>query len=321
MNLEPDDLQEGLADAARSLLSRESDPTKLVDRGDPSPLHDRIWRQAADQGWLALGLAEDDGGLGLGLPEQVMVFRELGRFATPGPFLSSTLSALLAAQAGEHALAASIGSGDLPVGSVVAGVAVNLRADGLALRLDVSGAELVELDGVAPTPSTDPHTPTATFAGASGGLRQDGPELISRARVLAAAELLGIIEAVRDMSADYAKVRQQFGRPIGSFQAVKHRCADMAIAAVAAVGQVYQAALMVEAGHPDAAFHAASAYVLASQGAYRSAADNIQNLGGIGFTWEHPAHLYVKRTVALTSLIDRRAVLDAVMAPARHEFR
>jgi alkylation response protein AidB-like acyl-CoA dehydrogenase len=322
MNLRPNDLQQGLADAARALLERVAPVSSLVSRDDPTPLHDRVWSQAAEQGWLALGLAEDAGGLGLGLPEEVMVFRELGRFVTPGPFLSSALGARLAAGAGEAELAAAIGSGERRVGTIAGAVAVDVREGDLALRLDDGVAELVEVDGLTPMTSTDPHVRTATFTGTRVVARGDDPALVSRGRVLAAAELLGVIEAVRDMSTEYAKVRHQFGKPIGSFQAVKHRCADMAIAAIATVGEVFQAGLYVEAGHPDAAFHAASAYVLAARGAYRSAADNIQNHGGIGFTWEHPAHLYLKRAIVLENLVGPlRASLDAVLAPARHEFR
>jgi alkylation response protein AidB-like acyl-CoA dehydrogenase len=336
MNLSPNELQLGLAEAARALLEREAPVSALV-RGDDSgagALHARIWEQAAEQGWLALGLAEEAGGLGLGLPEELIVFRELGRFVTPGPFLASVLGARVAADAGDTSLAERIAGGQLRVGMLADEVVLDVSdgvgdgvgdgdvAGGLALRIDELGAELIELSGVAPVPSTDPHSPTATAAGRRVVLQHEDPALIARARVLAAAELLGIIEAVRDMSTAYAQVREQFGRPIGSFQAVKHRCADMAIAATATVGQVFQAALYVESGHPDAAMHAAAAYVLAARGAYRSAADNIQNHGGIGFTWEHPAHLYLKRTIVLENLFGPlRASLVPVLEPARHEFR
>jgi alkylation response protein AidB-like acyl-CoA dehydrogenase len=322
MNLYPSDLQQGLAAAARALLEREAPVADLVRLGDGDRLHDRIWQQAAAQGWLALGLPEDVGGLGLGLPEELVVFRELGRFVTPGPFLASVLAARAAASCGEGALAADIASGGRRVGMLAEGLAIGVRPGDLALRVDDSGAELLEPGELQPVAPTDPHTPAARVGSTRTELAVEDPALISRGRVLAAAQLSGIIEAVRDMSAEYARVRHQFGRPIGSFQAVKHRCADMAIAAAATVGQVAQAGLYVEADRPDAAFHAASAYVLAARGAYRSAADNVLNHGGIGFTWEHPAHLYLKRAVVLENLFGPlRASLGAVIAPARHEFR
>ena len=124
------------------------------------------------------------------------------------------------------------------------------------------------------------------------------------------------------MSAGYARTRLQFGKPIGAFQAVKHRCADMAIAAYATVGQVHLAALYVDSGHQDAAFHASAAYVLAAKGASRSTEDNVQNHGGIGFTWEHDAHLYLKRVIVLENLFGPlRTAYASILATARHEFR
>ena len=96
----------------------------------------------------------------------------------------------------------------------------------------------------------------------------------------------------------------------------------MAIAAASTVGQIYQAALYVDAGHPDAAFHAAVAYVLAARAANRCAADNVQNHGAIGFTWEHDAHLYVKRALVLENMLGSLAdSFTDILAPARHEFR
>jgi alkylation response protein AidB-like acyl-CoA dehydrogenase len=321
MNLEPNDVQRGIADAARMLLTREAPLTELV--GDrPGEVRDRVWRRACEQGWLTIGLPEEAGGLGLGLPEDVMLFRELGRSVIPGPFLSSALAARVASSAGREDLAAGISSGSRRVGLVIGDVVLDAGPGDLALRLHPGGAALVEPQDLVARPSTDPLTSTATFSVAPPVIEHEDPVLLSVGRVLAAAELLGIIEAVRDMSTEYAKVRHQFGTPIGAFQAVKHRCADMAIAAVSTVGQVFQAALHVQAGHPDAAFHAASAYVLAARGAYRSAADNIQNHGGIGFTWEHPAHLYLKRVIVLENAFGPlRTSYDAVLEPVRHEFR
>jgi alkylation response protein AidB-like acyl-CoA dehydrogenase len=111
--------------------------------------------------------------------------------------------------------------------------------------------------------------------------------------------LAGLAEQVRDASAAYAKVRVQFGRPIGSFQAVKHRCADMALRAEAAWAQTEVAALRFAAPGAAAAFDVAAAKVVAVDAAIRNARDNIQNHGGIGFTAEHPAHLFLKRAHVL----------------------
>ena len=140
------------------------------------------------------------------------------------------------------------------------------------------------------------------------------------ATLLTAALLAGIAEAVTEQSVSYAKDREQFGQPIGGFQAVKHRCADMATRAEVANGQLVYAALAVRDGRPDAAFHAHAARVVAAQGAIANAQINIQNHGGIGFTWEHTAHRFLTkaRVVAncLGTTASHQAQLLAEPAPA-----
>jgi alkylation response protein AidB-like acyl-CoA dehydrogenase len=324
MNLAPSPFQDELAATARRWLARElpiSRSRDLAWAGEAELPDDPTWARCAELGWLGLGLPESAGGLDLGAADEVMLFRELGRDLAPGPFLPSVLGAHTAALAGQDAIAAEIASGARRVGLAVAGRALDGRPGDLILTLDPRGAsvdELVEAEAVA---ATDPLVRVSRIGRTTPVLRAEDDLLLARGHVLAAAQLIGIIEAVRDMSVAYAQARTQFGHPIGSFQAVKHRCADMAVAAYAAVGQVHQAALYVDARRPDAAFQAASAYLVASRGAVRSTADNIQNHGGIGFTWEHDAHLYLKRAAVLASLFGPlRAAHHAVMAPARHEF-
>jgi alkylation response protein AidB-like acyl-CoA dehydrogenase len=325
MNLLPSPDQEVIAAAVREFLAAEMPLARvraLADSGGADPIDTGTWRRCADLGWLALGLSEQDGGLGAGLAEEVMVFRELGRFLSPGPFLSSSVGARVAAQAGCPRLAADIASGRRRVGMAIGDRVLDARSGELLLRLDGDAAVLAEIEDAAPVAALDPATRLATVRRSAVIARAEDPLLLPRTQVLAGAMLLGITEAVRDMSAAYARTRVQFGRPVGAFQAVKHRCADMAVAAYATVGQLHQAALYVGSAHPDAAFHAAAAYVLAVRGASRSAADNIQNHGAIGFTWEHDAHLYVKRVVVLENFFGPlRSAYAAVMAPPRHEFR
>jgi len=322
MNLLPSPDQEAMAAAVRTFLAAELPLARVRALAGPDAIDEDTWRRCAGLGWLALGLSERCGGLGAGLAEEVMVFRELGRFLTPGPFLSSSIGARVAAQAGHPGLAADIAGGARRVGMAVGDRVLDARAGELLLRLDAEAAVLAEIGDAEPLAALDPATRLVRVHRSTVIGRAEDPLLLARGRVLAAAMLLGITEAVRDMSAAYARTRVQFGRPIGAFQAVKHRCADMAVAAYATVGQLHQAALYVEGAHPDAAFHAAAAYVLAARGASRSAADNIQNHGGIGFTWEHDAHLYVRRVVVLENLFGPlRASYPALMAPPRHDFR
>jgi alkylation response protein AidB-like acyl-CoA dehydrogenase len=324
MNLAPSPDQAEVAASVDEFLAEQlpiSRLRELQEDPDGDAVDAATWQKIAGLGWLGLSLSEDDGGVGLGLPEEVMLFRELGRHLAPGPFRSTVLGARVAARAGQSELAGSIAAGERRVGMQIGELAVDVRPGDLLLQLDETGAELFEVADVERIAGVDPGTRFARATTGDSVARVADSTLLDRARVLAAAELLGIIEAVRDMSAAYAKTRIQFDKPIGSFQAVKHRCADMAVAAYATVGQVFQAALLVDAETADAPFHAAAAYVLATQGAKTSTADNIQNHGGIGFTWEQDAHLYLKRAFLLEHLFGpQRDTYRAVLAPARHEF-
>jgi alkylation response protein AidB-like acyl-CoA dehydrogenase len=323
MNLAPSALQNELAAAARQWLGRELplEHLRKAANADGALPDDSHWVVMAELGWFGLGLPEQCGGLGFGAAEQVMLFRELGRALAPGPVLASVIGAHAAAGAGSLDLARDIAEGRRRVAAVVAGRVVDGGAGDLGVILDSEGAELVELVATEPLVATDPLGRVARVSQSLPVLRVEDPWLPARGHVLAAAQLLGIIEAVRDMSVTYANARTQFGRPIGSFQAVKHRCADMAVAAYASTGQVNQAALYVDDRRPSAAFHAAAAYLVAARAAARCAADNIQNHGGIGFTWEHDAHLFLKRANVLANLFGPlRSAHHAVMAPARHEF-
>ncbi len=121
-------------------------------------------------------------------------------------------------------------------------------------------------------------------------------ELTNRAAVAVSAEMLGAAQHVLEMTVQYAKDRVQFGRPIGSFQAVKHRCADMLVDVEGMRSAVYYAAWCLSAGNPDAATAASAAKIWCSEAAARVMASGLQVHGGIGFTWEHDLHLFVKRS-------------------------
>jgi len=148
----------------------------------------------------------------------------------------------------------------------------------------------VELDGV--------KVPTNSLLGEEG----HGWELCERtldlARIALAAEQVGAAEMCLDMAVDYAKVRKQFGRPIGSFQAIKHKCADMLTMVESARSAAFYASALAGQGEADLGEVASSAKAFCSDTLFHCAAENIQIHGGIGFTWEHPAHLYFKRAKA-----------------------
>jgi alkylation response protein AidB-like acyl-CoA dehydrogenase len=132
---------------------------------------------------------------------------------------------------------------------------------------------------------------------------------------------LGIADAVRDMSIEYAKQRVQFGKPIGTFQAVKHRCADMAMRSHAATAQTLFAAFHVESRAEDATFQAAAAVLVANKAASSNAADNVQNHGAIGFTVEHDAGLFARRAHMLEhALGGQMTAAPVVLARDRHTY-
>jgi acyl-CoA dehydrogenase len=138
------------------------------------------------------------------------------------------------------------------------------------------------------------------------------------ATVLSCADAVGGTARTVEMSVAYAKVRHQFGKPIGSFQAVKHRCADMAVRAEVARSATTYATVSLRDGAADADFQGSVAKVLAADAYLRNSADNVQNHGGMGYTWECDAHLYVKRARAFDATLGpRRAQLDALVARLR----
>ena len=328
MDLLPDDDQAAIAAAARELVGATSPPGRLIGLSPQGPVAEpKLWRLAAQQGFFALDVPEVLGGAGLSLAEQTLVFRELGRYLAAGPFLGTVVAAQVAAAAGDTELVAEVTSGALPVGLA------EPIPDGLLRTFDADDARafvVVTPDGttVYDAGSTEVvrRRPCVDAASRWAELRVVGEprravgraefDALPYASVLVAAMLSGICEATRDQSAAYAKARQQFDVPIGSFQAVKHRCAEEAVRAEAAVQVVTFAALAVRDGRPDAALFWPAARSVTFDHAVRNASDNIQNHGGIGYTAEHDAHLFLKRAQLLGELLlpprdVRRALLEA----------
>jgi alkylation response protein AidB-like acyl-CoA dehydrogenase len=294
VDLLPTAEQEEIVGSVRSVLE---DRHALGDVIDES-----LWSAAVEQGWFAIGLPEDLGGVGYSLVEEALVFEQIGRAAAPGPFLATALAARVAAEGGAPELASELLSGSRraalaePEGD---GVRVTDHVGStIALLLD-DEVSLVSLDGVAldEQSSFDVLVPLATASVPTSRLAvaDDPGALRRRATVLLAAQLAGIAGATAEQSVSYAKDREQFGQPIGGFQAVKHRCADMAVRSDMASSQVRWAALADERGQSDADFHAEAAAVVAIDAAIANASINVQNHGGIGFTWEHTAHRFVTR--------------------------
>jgi alkylation response protein AidB-like acyl-CoA dehydrogenase len=307
IDLLPSAEQEEIVASVRAVLAAEPD------RRGPEQ-----WAECAGLGWFGLGLAEDAGGVGYGLAEEALLFREVGRHLAAGPFLATTLGArLAAAAAGDADLASTILAGEARVAWARTSAEGLLVVDGdgaeLALLLDGARAALLDLSGLAPgraIDSLDLGTSLATHEGtAPERVSITDPSLGHRALVLAAAALSGIAEEARDLATAHAKERHQFGSPIGVHQAVKHPCADMAIRCEAAGAQLFVAALHVDASAPSAEVDALSAAVVAADAAFSNARASLQIHGGMGYTTEHTCHRLVKRAHVIDRMLGGTAGL------------
>jgi alkylation response protein AidB-like acyl-CoA dehydrogenase len=319
MRLSPSAAQQDIADSAGEYLTKEF-PISLVREAGRSErecvVDESLWRRWADQGFFSLGLPESGGGLGLGLVDELLVVEQFGRHLTPGPTVSSIVAAHVAYEAKQSALARAVVDGRTRVGLRVADTGYDVETGGFALTVTSAGAEIHRVDEVTPLPGIDPITRVSRIAVGDRVTAVEGQHPQLRLWVLQSAMLAGVAQFVQEQSTSYAKVRHQFGQPIGAFQAVKHRCADMAVRCYVAGAQLQLAALAVDEGWPDARFQCAAALALALEAARVNVAVNVQNHGGIGFTDEHDAGLYLKRAAALAAAVgDDSSRVAALTAP------
>jgi alkylation response protein AidB-like acyl-CoA dehydrogenase len=282
------------------------------------------WSELADAGVFSLRVPEDAGGLGLGTAAAAVVFEELGRALVPGPILATHLAAGMVEGAGDGKV--MVGAVRRPTsrpGSTAAPVIVgHLGSLGALVVVGDDGLVVVDpatLDAVAVERSLDPLTPLWRVDHLPVGERVGGPDagaLWRRdAAVLGGALLVGLAAATVDMAVGYAKERQQFGKPIGSFQAVKHLCADMLVRAEVARAAVHAAAVTIDQPDVgDAERAAAGAGLLAVEAAIANGRSCIQVHGGMGFTWEVPAHLYLMRARVLAGELDGPDALAELVA-------
>jgi alkylation response protein AidB-like acyl-CoA dehydrogenase len=348
VNLNPTPEQHAIVQAMRSALGKEFPVARLRDAQGTSSDPARL-PMLTELGTWGLAAPERVGGLGLGLVEAMLVCVELGRHVVTPNALASLLGARVAAALGEDALAQAIVRGERSV--CVANALVDCdvtRTQGvhgahglhgieahlvdseeaaLALLWNDSGIALLQrgaLQGIT-IAATDRSISLRRCAlhkdAVIGSLAAQDSPLAREAHLLLCAHLLGIAEATRDLAVTYARTREQFGRPIGSFQAVKHRCADMAIAARALKAQLGMATLATHGGWPDALFQADACRLLAARSALANAAACIQIHGGMGFTAECDAHLYLLRAHLCEHLGGPRAgLLERLAAPGAFDM-
>jgi alkylation response protein AidB-like acyl-CoA dehydrogenase len=280
---------------------------------------DATWRQIAELGWFGIAMPEEHGGAGFGVAEEMLVSIELGRGLGSPAILASVIGARIAAEAGQASLAADIVSGRvrIGIGKAVEGGALDGAISGEFYLIDAAAAQYVVLWTdkaavlvprssfvAAAVRATDEglEVERGTLSGVKAAARVEGDAIPRRTNLLLAAQMVGIAEATRDLAAEYAKIREQFGQRIGAFQGIKHMCADSAVRAEASRAQVTFAALVQAEDRKDAAFQTSAALVVALDAGMRNARTGIQVHGGIGFTYDCDANLFLKRAHVINIL-------------------
>jgi len=291
---------------------------------------DQQWAEIAELGWPGVAVPEEQGGLGLGVVELVIIQEELGAALAPTPFFSTVAAAALLSAAGDQERLGALATGEArgtvaqwdeetgpapdrptlePDGDRLTGTKIAVPDAGSADFLVVTAAParhfLVEAnaDGVSiePAAGIDPTRKlfTVRLDGAPGRELEGDPAAFDRAwdvvATALAAESVGVARRTMEMAVEYAKDRQQFGRPIGAYQGVSHRCAQMLLEVEGARSLTYFAGWALDHEPESAPLAASMAKAYASDCGWRVPAASLQVHGGIGFTWEHDLHFFLKR--------------------------
>ena len=320
--------QEDLRASVRSVLVGECPiglVREVVEKGTGA---DGLWARMVELDWPGLTIAEEYGGLGLGFIELAVVLEEMGRVLAPGPFFATVtqfapvVRACGSAEQQDRWLGA-VARGEL-TGSVVvgsyaceaAGADEVVVADGD--RVLVVPADQLDVTPVNPFDRTRPQARVSLAGSVDSDRVLARPEAfgaaIEEATAALAVEMVGTCQTIFDIALDYAKVREQFGVPIGSFQAIKHKLADMYVALERARATAYFAALTVAEDDDRRSIAVSMAKAAAGDAQRLIAQEGIQIMGGMGYTWEHDMHLYVKRAKSGEAMLGTAAEHRAKVA-------
>jgi alkylation response protein AidB-like acyl-CoA dehydrogenase len=308
MNFDFTDDQQAIKRTAHELLAARFKPERVRELAEAEAYDDHAWKEMSELGWAGIFIDEEHGGQGLGIVELVILMEELGYALAPVPFLSNAAAGLALQFAGTDEQKKRWLPG-IALGE--ARGTVGLIRDGEArLVPDADSAEVIVL--ISPDGSTsvveaaaadiepfETMDRTRRFARvrADGGEPLGGDPLAAADRIVTAlsAETVGVAQKAMEMAVEYARDRKQFGRPIGSYQAVSHRCAQMLLEVEGSRSGSYYAAWCADA-EPDSLPAAASmAKAYSSDAGWRVCGSSLQVHGGIGFTWEHDLHFFLKR--------------------------
>ncbi len=296
---------------ARELLAARSPWAKVREAAQAGRYDESLWQELVALGWPGIAVAEERGGQGLGVVELAALAEELGYACAATPLLPTAVAAAVIEAAGTpqqqarwlHGLASgelrgAIGTRELAADAIGAAVVVVLDGDEARLVTAPDAVAYETIDS------------TRRYAVVVGDGEPLGPGAAGRVRAALAAEVLGICQRALEMTLEYVKDRKQFGVPVGSFQAVGHRCAQMLLATESIRSLAYYAAWTADDAPdrlPEAGALAAAA---AADGGREVTAGAIQAHGGIGFTWEAEIHWLYKR-----------AQLDAALLGSSHRHR
>ena len=302
--------QEELRSSVRAVLARECPMSLVREVVEKGSTADGLWTRMVELDWPALTISEDHGGIGLGFIELTVVLEELGRVVAPGPFTATTaLFAPALRECGDDEQAArflsGVAAGTLTGTLAFAGQpAVAPDAVDEVVVTDGEQVVVVPRDQVKVTPvdAFDKSRPLGRVE-LHGDVERSRvlarPERLARAveeaTVALAVETLGTCQAIFEIALDYAKQREQFGVPIGSFQAIKHKFSDMYVAVERARAAAYFAAATIAEDDERRTVATSMAKAAVGDAQRLIAQEGIQIMGGIGYTWEHDMHLYVKR--------------------------
>jgi alkylation response protein AidB-like acyl-CoA dehydrogenase len=327
MDFDLTDDQKEIKRVAKELLAARSSFAKVREAAEAGEYDDALWQELRELGWPGIAVAEEHGGQGLGAVELAVLLEELGYACAATPYISTAVAAAVIQAAGTPEQQArwlpELASGE----STAAIGTADLMADGVgaavAVVIDGTDAYLIESPQAEALTTIDSTRRYATVTGDGEPL---GAHAAARIHAAIAAEVVGISQRALDMTLEYVKDRKQFGVPVGSFQAVSHRCAQMLLHTESARSTAYYAAWAADADPERLAEGAALAAAAAADGGREVTASAIQAHGGIGFTWEADVHWLYKRAQLDTAMLGgarrhrealTRSAADRVAASAR----
>jgi alkylation response protein AidB-like acyl-CoA dehydrogenase len=301
VNFDLDDEQREIKGTAKEFLADRFKPEKVRELAESRSYDDALWQEVCELGWPGIAVPEEHGGQGLGMVELTLLCEEIGYACAPLPFISNAIAGLVIDEGGSQeqrerwlpGIASGEGRGAAALDREDPALVAD--ADGAAVLLASNGVLVEPADAeVAPLELIDA---TRSFArvSASGGDPFEGETGMFRPMVALAGELTGVAQRTMEMAVDYARERQQFGRPIGSYQAVSHRCAQMLYDTEEARSLTYYAAWCAGAEPDSLPLAAHMAKARASDAAWTVTSSALQVFGGIGFTWEHDLQFWLKR--------------------------